>query len=535
MPRSSQNSKSDRDIKKKKPVKELKKEIKKKTPKKEIAKTKTPSSSSIKPQKKARPIIVDIISDDYDNQENGLDDYAGRSGAFEYPDFRDEANLENQNRDEIDNQKKFFAELGSEIENRKKDLENEDLAEDFSEDNLIDLFEDEEIIKKKKKQRPTKVSLYRRFVWRFIFVVTFLALLVFYFSFSKLTIDIIPKGETVNDSIQLKISTASTSIQTISGPQIIKGEIRKVSVTAEEEFSASGEEYAGEAISGKVKIINNYGKSQSLIASTRLLSPDNKIFRIKETISIPAGGEKWADIYVENPSRDYAISPTTFTIPGLWVGLQDKIYAKSEEAFIFEEKKDMYVRPSDIVAAEKGINDEISKKIEQIISDEISYFENSGLKMEALYLIDDNINIEIEAKADDKLSKFPVKASAFARIVFFSKEEAENLASIKIKSRVSDGKELIEFNQDGLAYSLIEILEGEEEAIISASFSGKMVLKGGDDALNKESLVNLNAEQISAYLRNQDEIKDFKLHFSPAFIKKAPRLVDRIKINLLQE
>lgn len=536
MPRLSQNSKSNTDPKKKKTIKTPKKEVKKRSVKKE-------EPESLKPTKKAKPVIVDIIKDDEDDTYV-LNDYSGRSGAFEYPDFKEEAEevreqVESYAKEtfagDLDSQKKFFAELGSEIENRKKELEEkEELADQFSEENLIELFDEEGTVESAKKH-PMKIGLYRRFVWRFLFVVAFLALLVSYFSFSKLSIDIVPKGEIINDSLQLKVSGATTSLQTIDGPQIIKGEVREVLVNAEADFLASGEEYAGEAISGKVKIINNYSRNQSLIASTRLLSPDNKIFRIKETVSVPAGGERWVEIYVEKPSREFAINPTTFTIPGLWVGLQDKIYAKSEEAFVFEEKKEMYVRPSDIAAAEKGIKDEVAKKLELIIKDEIAYLEKSGAKMTAVYLAGNEVKIEIDAKADDKVTQFKAKASGNANIVFFSKDDVEKLAIARVKSRISDEKELAEFDSSAIVYNLVEILPSTKEAIVQASFSGKMLVKGGDDVIERESLLNLSAEQISAYLREQPEVKDFTLNFSPAFIKKAPRLVDRIEINLINE
>lgn len=531
MPRQSQNSKSTSDAKKKKSVKSVKKEIKKKPVKKE-------EKESLKPERKAKPVIVDIIKDD----ENDSFDYSGRSGAFEYPDFKEEVEevseqVESYAKEtfagDIDSQKKFFEELSSEIEERKKELEEVDeMAEQLSEDALLEIFEDEK--NPSKKAHPMKIALYRRFVWRFVFVVAFLALLVSYFSFSKLTIDIIPTSEAVNDSLQLKISSASTTIQTIEGLQIIKGVIKKVKVEAESEFSSSGEEYAGESISGRVKVINNYGKSQSLVASTRLLSPDNKIFRIKETITVPAGGEVWVDIYVEKPDRDFAIKATSFTIPGLWVGLQDKIYAKSEEAFVFEEKKEMYVRPSDIAAAEKGIKDKISEKLDAMVSEELLTFKSYSSEMTAVYLAGNEIKTEISAKADDKVSKFTAKASGQATIVFFPKNEVENLALSKIQSRISDGKELAEFNSGDINYSLIEVLS-DEEAIVQASFSAKMILKNDEDVIDRESLINLSSEQISAYLRQQKGIKSFRLNFSPAFIKKAPRLVDRIEIELVNE
>jgi hypothetical protein len=424
--------------------------------------------------------------------------------------------------------------LNSEIESRRQAVvAPTDLNEEEAQ--LLDVFENESETTKKKDHRS--LSLYRRFVWRFVFVVSFLALLVFYFSFSKLTIDIIPKGESLNESLLLKISSATSSLENLIDPrENINGEVKDVPIEIEKSFQASGEEFVGETISGRVKIINNYGKSQALVATTRILSPDNKMFRLKEAVTIPAGGEVWADIYVEKPSREFAIDPSTFTIPGLWVGLQDKIYAKSETAFVFEQKNDKYVKASDIALAEKEIGDEFAKAVKtQIEEQRLNLSSVTGEEKEAIYLLDDEIVVKSEAKIDDRVSSFKARAKGTVRVAFFSAKQVSDLALSKLNLLIPDDKELLEFDSNSIIYSFESYDEETKSATIKASFPGKMVLKGDQEVVDKESLVNLSGEQIKAYLISQPEVKDFELKFSPSFIKRAPRLVDRIDVNLISE
>jgi hypothetical protein len=59
-----------------------------------------------------------------------------------------------------------------------------------------------------------------------------------------------------------------------------------------------------------------------------------------------------------------------------------------------------------------------------------------------------------------------------------------------------------------------------------------MVLKSNTEIIDKKQLVNLNRQQLENYLKTFPEIKSYELKFSPAFINRAPRLPERIKIEI---
>jgi len=99
----------------------------------------------------------------------------------------------------------------------------------------------------------------------------------------------------------------------------------------------------------------------------------------------------------------------------------------------------------------------------------------------------------------------------------------------------ASGKELMDFNPDNIIYSLESFNADDNTATIKSTFSAKMILKAEGEVVQKESLLHLNAEQLTSYLSAQPEIKSFSLKFHPGFVKTAPRLVDRIKINLVED
>ncbi len=466
-------------------------------PKKKTAKTKPVKKTKAPVKRKARPVIVDVISDE---ELEKMDSHFPAVPKME-------ALLEDESprAEEIDQQKKFFSEIVSEISQGKTRPEPS---------------------KKRSAKISGRVSFYRRLAWQFFALVVVVALGVMYFFSSKLTITITPKGESLNDTLFLKVSAATSSEDSLlADPRAtVAGEVKELQMSVEENYPASGEEFGGEAVSGRVRIINNYNKSQALVATTRLLSPDNKLYRIKEAVNVPAGGEVEVEIYADKPGPDMAIAPTTFTIPGLWIGLQDKIYAKNDAAFVFERESRRYVKASDLQLA--------SQEIKAKLLAEAAKSPDLGGGSNWLFMALEPVTVELSAKIDDVKDEFQAKASGTVIAVSFSRDEAAKLAGTKLKLLVPDNKELIGFNPDEIIYVFDGYNEKDGTATIKATFSGLMILKNDSDIIDRKHLVNLKKDQIADYLDEFPEISGYELRFSPAFVSKAPNLVDRIKVEI---
>ncbi len=518
-------------------------------------KTKKLNTKSIKPQKKAKSVIVDVIQDDDEidffrssaediikHQENSIEPDVlverAEDLAIDGEDYIKEKSELHLKAAEIDSQKKYFEELNYEIE--KTQIRKDDITDNEIEEILEEEFDgDVKSIGKKYKQKSEgrKLGLYSSFVWKFAAVFAFIFLLIFFVSFSSLSIDIVPKTETLNESTLIKVTTddSSRTASFIDPRDEVQGLIEEMNISFEKEFMASGEEFVGEDIVGKVKIVNDYSRSQSLVKTTRLHAPDGKEYRINEAVNIPAGGEVWVDIYVENPSRDLAISPTKFTIPGLWSGLQDYIYAQSEESFKFEQKKEKYVRASDLALAKNESENEYNKKLQKNISERKNYLEKQDEQEKVAVYLNDFIKTSTEAEDNQKTESFKMTVDGSAKVAFFNKKDLEKIALGKLSLLVPDGKELLEFNPDNISLIFQSYNEDDKIAQIKANFTGQMILKNNENPINKESITGLNEDQIKAFLSDQEEIKDYTLNFKPSFIKKAPKLVDKIEINIVEE
>jgi hypothetical protein len=380
-------------------------------------------------------------------------------------------------------------------------------------------------LKKKSKSKHSlknKSSQYKKIVLRFSFLVLVLLLAVFYFSFVSLNIVVYADKENVKEDI---VFYAYSEDSKPNLERAVPASIDNLELSSKETFTSTGEKKLGGEIIGKVTIINEYSKSQPLVATTRLLSSDDKLFRIKDTVNVPAGGSVEAEIYADEVSEDMAIAPDKFIIPGLWSGLQDKIYAESYESFTLNQDVEKYILQDDFSRAVKNLNDNILEQAESILS--------SSVKEDQLSIIDiDESSIEIKSEqgVGDEAEVFEVELKSFVNIVIFNKDDLLDV----IEKRL----DILDFNMDfskvnlnSFEHSLINLNSDKDLAEIKTEFLVETSLGGPDKQINKSHLTNLNEDQIKAYLRNIEEIKSYELFFKPDFIKRSSLLVDKINIE----
>lgn len=372
------------------------------------------------------------------------------------------------------------------------------------------------------KKRP--VNIYRRIAYIFSFATVVLLAVIFYFTFVKVTISISPNQEHLSGSLIVDVYDKDSSVQP-SSENSIEGIVKEIEIEQTGEYSASGTEVIGKEVIGKVNLINNYDRSQQLVASTRLLSPDNKQFRLKNTITVPAGGQIEAEVYADEPSQEAAVAPTTFKIPGLWAGLQEKIYAESKEPMIYAEKVKKHIQQSDI---DEGVFD-LKQKLLEKAKNEISG--NYKDYDQVLYNIDESSTGEtVSGKAGDEQEFFTITVKTKVVVAAFKDEKIYLLAQKKLAAIMPDDKKLVKFEKSGIKYALNGFDAKGGTASVNASFTGDVSLKDGNNIIDKKKIVDLNRSQLEAYLNNIKEIGAYEIKFYPSFINKVPNLVDRINI-----
>lgn len=140
-------------------------------------------------------------------------------------------------------------------------------------------------------------------------------------------------GAKVTVSPVTNSATIASDMSATLGAGDLPFQIVTVEKTATTNVPAESTVTAADPASGTIAITNRQTTAQALIKNTRFQTPDGLIFRIRDSISIPAGGTITVTVYADEAGEKYNVGPTTFTVPGLnGTSAFDQVTAKSNAA-----------------------------------------------------------------------------------------------------------------------------------------------------------------------------------------------------------
>lgn len=156
-----------------------------------------------------------------------------------------------------------------------------------------------------------------------------------YLFLPKAEIHAVPYRNTQNIDLQFEGKTsADPNDERTIAVRVIEKE-QAVTLTAEATGASLG---SAQKARGTVTISNTFSSDpQSLVATTRLETPDGKIFRLTEGVTVPGmssgPGTVEAAVIADQTGTGYNVAPTTFTIPGFKGGPKyEKFSARSTKA-----------------------------------------------------------------------------------------------------------------------------------------------------------------------------------------------------------
>lgn len=367
-------------------------------------------------------------------------------------------------------------------------------------------------------------TVYQRIVVGFIFITAVLILAIMYFSFNRAYITIVPKKEAVNIDFTAMVESTPADQST----DVIKGEVFETTVEGSKKFNSSETKVLQTNVTGKVTIINESNRSQDLIAKTRLLTVDNILFRLKNSVTIPAGGKVETDVYADDQNLAMEVGPTKFTIPGLRPDQQAKIYAESYDNFKGVTKESKVVSANDITAARNLLAEEL---VGQAI-DEFKNKTNEGDDSLTTSAITQELKYDIDAKVNEPKDSFTINLKLKVGVVAFNKGNLLSLATEKLKYSLADDKELMSVDEDQFKYTVKSYDLANKRASMAAHLEGLTIIKEDNAIFDKNKLIGLTEAQLAAYFKNFDDIQSVKTSFSPFWVFKVPKLKDHIIIKI---
>jgi len=390
-------------------------------------------------------------------------------------------------------------------------------------------------LKKISKSKATKTPLKKIFVLLLLLAIAVFALVATF---------IFPRAEAIvrpaREKAQLNIDVLfSSDVKAVDfEDNIVPAQIFKLTKSASQEFNATKEEDIRKKAEGTITIYNAYSSEpQTLVKTTRFESPEGKVFRITETITVPGakiqGGSIIpssidAGVIADEAGESYNIDPSDFTIPGFkgtdkYSGFYGKSSEKMSGGLI---KKGLVVGEDDVKAAEATLKDQLLADAQEELKEELG----TDLK-----LIEESLKAEViesipSPALGEPAERFTLTLKALAQVFAYKEENLGDLVEEKIALKVSD-KRLTLPETRSLSFQFENVDFDTNEASFSLIVEEDVSWKIDEERL-KEILAGKNEVEAREAIKLFSEIESTRVSLWPFWLRHIPQDFRKIEITI---
>ena len=363
-----------------------------------------------------------------------------------------------------------------------------------------------------------------------------------YLTLSKAEIEIWPETDVLN--VDTKLTVDKSAKEANISTKVIPGQFFQRDKTVSETFPATGKTTKEEKAEGTIKVYNAYSTSpQVLVATTRFVSADGKVFRTSAKVTIPGGtydkgklvpGEIDVRVIADQTGPEYNISPTTFSIPGFaGTDRYTKFYGKSSEAMSGGLKEEASkVTKEDLTLAEDTLTKMAKTGCEDLLKSDLQAEETSSV----FDYFPDSIQTEITDKislatSGAEVAEFKSQVKTTCKTLIFKKEDLNEFVLDSISAKVSSGEALYEESLK-TDYSADTVNLESGKIVMSLNISGK-VYNDVDVSGFKTALMGKSLLESKMFLEGQSKITKAVVNLWPFWVRSVPKNENKITFKII--
>lgn len=363
------------------------------------------------------------------------------------------------------------------------------------------------------------VRFYKFIALSFLIVTIVLLGFIVFMSSKRAEITIVTRSEPIHVQATVTIDPAQTK-------QIVSGFVTTTLVEAEQSFSPQGNKKEDGVAEGVVTLINDGDTEQALVATTRLLTPEGILFRMKDRAVVPAKGSIEVSVYADQKGISGDIGPSTFTIPGLNEAKQKIVYARSSTAMQGGVRTIGTVNEDDIQKAEKQMLEVLKKNGSDALT--ALYPNNKGLFEVAQYVF------ENDAKLGEEASTFKVTGRATVVGVFYDEAQLKAYAGEMLQKQVVDNSEVLESVQGEPTVVLDSHDLGKGTAVLGVTHTGLVNIDPNSRELQKIMFFGKTEDEVRRYVMSLNHVQGVEMHFRPMWNRSVPHVADHVVVTIKQ-
>jgi len=304
----------------------------------------------------------------------------------------------------------------------------------------------------------------------------------------------------------------------------IKHVVVKESFPYTKHFQPTGSKKTEGLATGFVTLHNTSGVKQPLVKTTRLLTREGVLFRLKKGVTVPAHDTlEQVEVYADQEGGASDIGPSNFSIPGLRENRQKEVYASSEESMSGGLRTVGVVSDDDIEQARETIRALAEKQAKESFAKE--YPELEGLYSVVSLTTSGNVP---EGKEVDG---FTLEANVEVVGGFYNKDDMRSWAGLQLAKKALDDGEVVRPNdQTDPIVAFDSYDENTNNATVSVFYDGTVTLSPEHMDLDKTMFFGKTRDEVRRYVISLDHVHNVDVRFQPAWMQHIPHVHDNIQI-----
>lgn len=361
----------------------------------------------------------------------------------------------------------------------------------------------------------------KRILISFLIAVAAITSLVLYYSLAEATVTLKIKPD--NAVTETKVTVGENNSD-------VFGVVKSIELSDTKVFPASPSGEREDKATGTVSLINKYSANQTLIATTRLITPEGILFRLKQTVTVPAGGKIDTPVVADQAGETSEIGPTKFSIPGLKSSLQELIFAESTLPMRRVEKPGTKVTGLDFEQANKVLTDAlipqaVAKLREQLPSDQKSW---------SVVYKPETLKGEADKKEGEQSADFNYSVTVKVSAVFYDPTTLRDKMMSKSQDLLKDGRKILTIEEQSLAVTLDTINTDANLATLNIKFLAQVSITDANKAFKKTDLLGRTPEEVSNYFDLVPGVESATTKLWPFWVKTVPTVESHITLDVQQ-
>jgi len=378
----------------------------------------------------------------------------------------------------------------------------------------------------KKTQSNQKQEKLKKIVLVLVPILLFTAF-IFFNLLTKAEIEIWPKTQTIFLEKEILIDAGVSKINLEK--KILPGHFFVEEQEETKEFTCTGVLTKKEKAEGIIKVFNNYSLPQVLIANTRFLSAEGKLFYSQSYLNIGPGLSQEVKVVAAESGEEYNIKPTTFSIPGLlgsprYTSVYGKSFSQMKGGTMVQVSQ---LSKNDIQSAENVVLNDLGLSSRQKLKERTEPF---------FVLLDQAVETKILEKSSSKnqgeeADKFDFYLKAQTKGLGFKKSDIETIVRQWAQEQTDSNYEIV---AEGLNinYSVEDKDLENGKLFLKLNVSAKTFFKIDTEEM-KQGLSDKTLEESKILLESYDGVEKTRIKIFPFWIKRIPENFERIRIKTI--